>query len=59
MDGMIPLYELSRKRITCPIEKLTPIGFTFNLEVLRVYQERGYIDLSLKSVYDTDLCKFY
>jgi len=45
IDGMIPHSELSRKRIRS-IQKLIRVGRTEPVVVLRVDEQKGYIDLS-------------
>ncbi|KAJ2852116.1 hypothetical protein IWW36_000495 [Coemansia brasiliensis] len=49
IEGMIPLSELSRRRIRS-VQKLLRVGSSEPLVVMRVDQAKGYIDLSKKSV---------
>ncbi|KAJ1777165.1 hypothetical protein LPJ77_003023 [Coemansia sp. RSA 2523] len=49
IDGMIPLSELSRRRIRS-VQKLLRVGSSEPMAVLRVDQDKGYIDLSKKTV---------
>ncbi|CAG9334855.1 unnamed protein product [Blepharisma stoltei] len=49
IEGMIPLGELSRKRIRS-VTKLTRIGKTEYVTVIRVDEAKGYLDLSKKRV---------
>jgi len=56
VEGMILLSELSRKRIRS-INKLIRVGRTEIVVVLRVDQEKGYIDLSKRRVNQEDIIK--
>jgi len=56
IEGMILLSELSRKRIRS-INKLIRVGRTEIVVVLRVDQEKGYIDLSKRRVNQEDIIK--
>ncbi|KAJ2161944.1 hypothetical protein GGF46_001040 [Coemansia sp. RSA 552] len=49
IEGMIPLSELSRRRIRS-VQKLLRVGSREPMAVLRVDQDKGYIDLSKKTV---------
>ncbi|KAJ2357790.1 hypothetical protein IWW50_000645 [Coemansia erecta] len=49
LDGMIPLSELSRRRIRS-VQKLLRVGSSEPMAVLRVDEDKGYIDLSKKTV---------
>ncbi|KAJ2803175.1 hypothetical protein H4R20_002996 [Coemansia guatemalensis] len=49
IEGMIPLSELSRRRIRS-VQKLLRVGKREPMAVLRVDQDKGYIDLSKKTV---------
>lgn len=56
IEGMILLSELSRRRIRS-INKLIRVGRTEVVVVLRVDQEKGYIDLSKRRVSAEDIAK--
>lgn len=56
IDGMILLSELSRRRIRS-IQKLIRIGRNEVVVVLRVDEEKGYIDLSKRRVSPEDVIK--
>lgn len=56
IEGMILLSELSRRRIRS-INKLIRIGRTEIVVVLRVDEEKGYIDLSKRRVSAEDIAK--
>jgi len=56
IEGMILLSELSRKRIRS-INKLIRVNRTEVVVVLRVDQEKGYIDLSKRRVSPEDIAK--
>lgn len=58
IEGMIQLSELSKRRIRS-ISKLVRVGRTEVVMVLRVDQEKGYIDLSKRrvSTEDVTLCE--
>jgi len=56
IEGMILLSELSRRRIRS-INKLIRVGRTEVVVVLRVDQEKGYIDLSKRRVSPEDIVK--
>ena len=52
-EGMIPLNEYS-KIMTKAIHRVMKVGKKEILRVLRVDKEKGYIDLSKKSVFAED-----
>jgi translation initiation factor 2 subunit 1 len=54
IEGMIPLSELSRRRIRS-INKLIRVGRNEVVTVLRVDHEKGYIDLSKRRVSPEDV----
>jgi len=54
IEGMILLSELSRRRIRS-VNKLIRVGRNECVVVIRVDQEKGYIDLSKRRVYTKDL----
>eukprot|EP01012_Entosiphon_sulcatum_P040949 TRINITY_DN546_c0_g1_i1.p1 TRINITY_DN546_c0_g1~~TRINITY_DN546_c0_g1_i1.p1 ORF type:complete len:334 (-),score=90.15 TRINITY_DN546_c0_g1_i1:102-1103(-) len=54
VEGMIPLSELSRRRIRS-VNKHIRVGKTEIVQVMRVDTEKGYIDLSKKKVNDDDI----
>lgn len=54
IEGMILLSELSRRRIRS-VQKLIKVGRQEPVMVLRVDQEKGYIDLSKRRVSPEDL----
>jgi len=56
IEGMILLSELSRRRIRS-INKLIRVGRTEVAMVMRVDQEKGYIDLSKRRVSTEDVAK--
>lgn len=56
IEGMILLSELSRRRIRS-INKLIRVGRTEIVVVMRVDQEKGYIDLSKRRVSPEDIAK--
>jgi len=56
IEGMILLSELSRRRIRS-INKLIRVGRTEIVVVLRVDEEKGYIDLSKRRVSAEDIAK--
>jgi len=56
IEGMILLSELSRKRIRS-ISKIIRIGSIEVVSVVRVDQEKGYIDLSKRRVTPEDIVK--
>lgn len=56
VEGMILLSELSRRRIRS-INKLIRVGRTEIVVVLRVDEEKGYIDLSKRRVSPEDMAK--
>ncbi|KAG0638897.1 translation initiation factor 2, alpha subunit [Tuber brumale] len=56
IDGMILLSELSRRRIRS-IQKLIRVGRNEVVVVLRVDEEKGYIDLSKRRVSAEDVIK--
>eukprot|EP00887_Chlorella_sp_A99_P007701 scaffold20.g7701.t1 len=56
IEGMILLSELSRRRIRS-VQKLIKVGRQEPVMVLRVDQEKGYIDLSKRRVSPEDLAK--
>jgi len=56
IDGMILLSELSRRRIRS-IQKLIRVGRDEVVVVLRVDQEKGYIDLSKRRVSPEDIVR--
>jgi len=56
IEGMILLSELSRRRIRS-INKLIRVGRTEVVVVMRVDQEKGYIDLSKRRVSPEDIAK--
>ncbi|KAG0128911.1 translation initiation factor 2, alpha subunit [Tuber indicum] len=56
IDGMILLSELSRRRIRS-IQKLIRVGRNEVVVVLRVDEEKGYIDLSKRRVSAEDVVK--
>lgn len=56
VEGMILLSELSRRRIRS-INKLIRVGRTEVVVVLRVDQDKGYIDLSKRRVSPEDIQK--
>eukprot|EP01094_Clydonella_sp_ATCC50884_P027749 TRINITY_DN809_c0_g1_i1.p1 TRINITY_DN809_c0_g1~~TRINITY_DN809_c0_g1_i1.p1 ORF type:complete len:294 (-),score=108.53 TRINITY_DN809_c0_g1_i1:129-1010(-) len=56
IEGMILLSELSRRRIRS-INKLIRVGRNEVVVVLRVDQEKGYIDLSKRRVAPEDMAK--
>ena len=56
VDGMIPMTEVSRRRIRS-IGKHLRIGKTEVVQVFRVDKEKGYIDLSKKKVTIDDIRK--
>lgn len=56
IEGMILLSELSRRRIRS-INKLIRVGKTEVVMVLRVDEEKGYIDLSKRRVSAEDVAK--
>jgi len=56
IEGMILLSELSRRRIRS-INKLIRVGRTEIAVVMRVDQEKGYIDLSKRRVSPEDIAK--
>lgn len=56
IEGMILLSELSRRRIRS-INKLIRVGRTEIVLVLRVDQDKGYIDLSKRRVSAEDIAK--
>lgn len=56
IEGMILLSELSRRRIRS-INKLIRVGKNEVVMVLRVDKEKGYIDLSKRSVSPEDIAK--
>lgn len=53
-EGMILLSELSRRRIRS-VNKLIRVGRSECVIVIRVDQDKGYIDLSKRRVYSKDL----
>uniref|UniRef100_A0A0N5AAJ8 Eukaryotic translation initiation factor 2 subunit 1 n=1 Tax=Syphacia muris TaxID=451379 RepID=A0A0N5AAJ8_9BILA len=53
-EGMILLSELSRRRIRS-VNKLIRVGRNECVVVIRVDEEKGYIDLSKRRVYSKDL----
>eukprot|EP00667_Euglena_gracilis_P013984 EG_transcript_14462 len=57
-EGMIPLTELSRRRIRS-VNKHIRVGKTEIVQVFRLDEDKGYIDLSKKKVTDDDyrLCE--
>lgn len=54
IEGMIPLSELSRRRIRS-VNKHIRVGKTEIVQVMRVDTEKGYIDLSKKKVNEDDI----
>ena len=54
IEGMILLSELSRRRIRS-VQKLIKVGRQEPVMVLRVDQEKGYIDLSKRRVSQEEL----
>ena len=56
IEGMILLSELSRRRIRS-INKLIRVGRTEIVVVLRVDEDKGYIDLSKRRVSAEDIAK--
>eukprot|EP01061_Rhynchopus_euleeides_P012707 TRINITY_DN2240_c0_g3_i1.p1 TRINITY_DN2240_c0_g3~~TRINITY_DN2240_c0_g3_i1.p1 ORF type:complete len:357 (+),score=176.24 TRINITY_DN2240_c0_g3_i1:152-1222(+) len=56
VDGMIPMTEVSRRRIRS-IGKHLRVGKTEVVQVFRVDKEKGYIDLSKKRVTADDIRK--
>uniref|UniRef100_A0A915HHD8 Eukaryotic translation initiation factor 2 subunit 1 n=1 Tax=Romanomermis culicivorax TaxID=13658 RepID=A0A915HHD8_ROMCU len=54
IEGMILLSELSRRRIRS-VNKLIRVGRSECVVVIRVDQDKGYIDLSKRRVYTKDL----
>lgn len=54
IDGMIPMSELSRKRIRS-LHKLIRVGRVEAVVVLRVDEQKGYIDLSKKRATDEEI----
>lgn len=54
IEGMILLSELSRRRIRS-VQKLIKVGRQEPVMVLRVDEEKGYIDLSKRRVSPEDL----
>ncbi|XP_078178137.1 eukaryotic translation initiation factor 2 subunit alpha homolog [Carex rostrata] len=54
MEGIIPLSELSRRRIRS-VSSLIKVGHQEPAIVLRVNKEKGYIDLSKKTVSEEDV----
>jgi len=54
IEGMILLSELSRRRIRS-VNKLIRVGRNECVVVIRVDQDKGYIDLSKRRVYTKDL----
>ncbi|KAI1729713.1 s1 RNA binding domain-containing protein [Ditylenchus destructor] len=53
-EGMILLSELSRRRIRS-VNKLVRVGRSECVAVIRVDQDKGYIDLSKRRVYTKDV----
>ncbi|KAJ1725990.1 hypothetical protein LPJ61_005499 [Coemansia biformis] len=49
IEGMIPLSELSRRRVRS-VQKLLRVGKREPMAVLRVDQDKGYIDLTKRAV---------
>ena len=56
VDGMIPMTEVSRRRIRS-IGKHLRVGKTEVVQVFRVDKDKGYIDLSKKKVTPDDVRK--
>ncbi|OWA50111.1 putative Eukaryotic translation initiation factor 2 subunit 1 [Hypsibius exemplaris] len=56
IEGMIPLAELSRRRIRS-INKLVSVGRNEFAAVIRVDKDKGYIDLSRRRVSEEDVAK--
>src|SRR5215469_18631102 len=56
IDGMILLSELSRRRIRS-VQKLIRVGRNEVVVVLRVDNEKGYIDLSKRRVSPEDITR--
>jgi|EP00670_Eutreptiella_braarudii_P001708 translation initiation factor 2 subunit 1 len=54
IEGMIPLTELSRRRIRS-VNKHIRVGKTEIVQVFRLDEDKGYIDLSKKKVTEDDL----
>jgi len=54
IEGMIPLTELSRRRIRS-VNKHIRVGKTEIVQVFRLDEQKGYIDLSKKKVTEDDM----
>jgi translation initiation factor 2 subunit 1 len=54
IEGMIPLTELSRRRIRS-VNKHIRVGKTEIVQVFRLDEDKGYIDLSKKKVTEDDM----